>query len=126
MRNEIKIKFKDPEYFVNEEKGIVVCNLHYYVDYPRDLAKVFYWTVDTSPVRGVCKAVAKLGEGETFDLNVGKKVSLAKAEQKAYNKVFKYCLKAINNCAGMIEKLHNFAEKAVRVIDHNEEYISKF
>ena len=83
MRNEIKIRFEEPEYKVDLEKGTVECFLKYEVLYPDFLQgmfflgeKVYFWT----------HGVAKVNSGDVFDENIGKKISLAKAEKKAYKK----------------------------------------
>ena len=42
MKNEIKIRFKEPEYEVNSEKGTVECFLRYEVLYPDFLHSIFF------------------------------------------------------------------------------------
>jgi hypothetical protein len=121
MRNEIKIKFENPIYSINEEKGTVGCILNYEILYPELLKDVFpekavYFTTGN----------AFLSENDKWDVNIGKKVSLAKAEQKAYANVMKYCVKTIKNCYKAMCICDMFYEKGEFVINHNDNYISKF
>ena len=93
MRNEIKIRFDEPEYTVNSDKGTVECFLKYEILYPEIHKDVL---VFHGKPYFYAKAVAKVGSDETFDELVGKKVSLAKAEKKAYRKVAKRIDKRLN------------------------------
>ena len=72
MRNEIKIRFEEPKYEVNSEKGTVKCFLRYEVLYPELLQgmfflgeKVYFWA----------HGIAKVNSGDIFDENIGKKIS---------------------------------------------------
>ena len=124
MRNEIKLRFDEPEYTVNSDKGTVECFLKYEILYPETYKDVLAFH---GKPYFYAKAVAKVGSDETFDELVGKKVSLAKAERKAYGKVAKRLYKRINKLAtGAIRVAGNFIYKANRVIEHNDEYIKQF
>ncbi len=122
MRNEIKIRFEEPVYSIDEEKGIVDCVLKYEILYPEVLEFVgfngkplFYTT-----------ATAKLRDGDMWDANVGKKVSLAKAEQKVYNKVKKRCVKTIRRCFKIMQICNDFGHKSDFVINHNDKYLEQW
>ena len=94
MRNEIKISFKEPKYEVNKEKGTVECYLKYEVLYPKSLQGIFFWG---EKIYFYAHGVAKVNGEDTFDENIGKKISLAKAEKKAYAKVRKRLIKRMTN-----------------------------
>lgn len=122
MRNEIKIRFDEPIYSIDEEKGIVDCVLKYEILYPEVLEFVgfngkplFYTT-----------ATAKLRDGDTWDVNIGKKVSLAKAEQKVYDKVKRRCIKTMRRCFKIMQICNNFGHKSDFVIDHNDKYLEQW
>ena len=122
MRNEIKIRFEEPVYSIDEEKGTVGCILNCEICYPEMLEFVgfndkplFYTT-----------ATAKLRDGDMWDVNIGKKVSLAKAEQKAYDKTRKICFSKIKELADVIDKLMIFCDKSFAVCTHNEDYLKQF
>ena len=124
MRNEIKIRFEEPEYEVNPENGIVKCFLRYEVLYPELLQgmfflgeKVCFWT----------NGVAKVNSGDVFDENIGKKISLAKAEKKAYKKISNRIHKRINQKVVKAVKIaSDFVYKANRVSNHNDEYLEQW
>lgn len=122
MRNEIKLKFQEPEYIINEKNGVVVCNLTFFSLFPLDVEDRCYpiermWTT---------KGVARVGENDAFDANVGKKVALARAEQKAYKKVQKRLDQKVVELLSVLDKIGKFRHKAFNVIEHNREYINKF
>ena len=123
MRNEIKIRFEEPEYEVNSEKGTVECFLRYEVIYPEFLRGIlfhgrFYFYT---------KAVAKVNGGDVFDENIGKKISLAKAENKAYTKVRKHLIKQMTHkVLNTLTTANDFIVKAHEVIVHNEKYLEQW
>lgn len=123
MRNEIKIRFEEPKYEVNPEKGTVECFLRYEVLYPDFLHKIFFYGKN---VYFYAKAVAKVNSGDIFDENIGKKISLAKAEKKAYTKVRKYLIKGMNKIADAFDIAVMFADKAYDVVDHNDKYLEQW
>lgn len=122
MRNEIKIRFEEPIYSIDEEKGIVGCILNYEILYPEVLEFVgfngkplFYST-----------AWAELKDGDVWDENIGKKIALAKAEQKAYTKVRKRCAKTMRRCFKIMQICNKFGHKSDFVIDHNNKYLEQW
>ena len=122
MRNEIKLRFNEPEYIIDRENGVVVCKLTFVALWP---SYVEYGNYVLPRVRTV-KAVARVGEHDVFDYEVGRKVSLAKAEQKAYRKIQRVCFKAIDECVKAFTTFKQFGIKAEGVINHNNKYIEKF
>lgn len=124
MRNEIKIKFAEPKYEVNPEKGTVECFLRYEVLYPNFLREIFFLG------EKVCfwaNGVAKVNSGDIFDENVGKKISLAKAEKKAYKKISNIIYKRVNQkVVKAIRIASDFVYKANRVSNHNDEYLGQW
>ena len=120
MYNEIKIRFNEPQYTINEIRGTVICTLTYSVVYPDCLSSLFKNNVYT------VKAKAKTCIDDIFDEKTGKRVALAKAESKAYINVGKQCFKHCGNLGKMYDKLYAFYAKAIGVIDHNDKYLNKF
>lgn len=123
MRNEIKIRFEEPEYEVNPEKGIVECFLRYEVLYPSFLQGIFFYG---EKVYFYAHGTAKVNSGDIFDENIGKKISLAKAEKKAYTKVRKHLIKGMNKIADAFDIAVIFADKAYDVVDHNDKYLEQW
>lgn len=123
MRNEIKIRFAEPKYEVNPEKGTVECFLRYEVLYPNFLRemfflgeKVYFWT----------HGIAKVNSGDVFNENIGKKISLAKAEKKAYAKIRKRLIKRWSKVVNTLDVVGSFIDKAYDVIEHNSEYLEQW
>jgi len=124
MRNEIKIRFAEPKYEVKPEKGTVECFLRYEVLYPELLQGMFFLG------EKVCfwaNGVAKVNSGDVFDENIGKKISLAKAEKKAYKKISNRIYKRVNQkIVKAIRIASDFVYKANRVSDHNDKYLEQW
>lgn len=122
MRNEIKLKFIEPEYIVDETNKIVVCKLTFFILTPPDVDEKCY------PFRRMItvKSIARTSENDTFDVNIGKKVSLAKAEQKAYAKTREICFSKIEELSNVMRKLMIFCDKSFAVCTHNEDYLKQF
>ena len=124
MRNEIKIRFEEPKYEVNPEKGTVECFLRYEVLYPDFLYRIFFYGEN---VYFYAHGVAKVNSGDVFDENIGKKISLAKAEKKAYKKISNRIYKQINQkVVKAIRIASDFVYKANRVSDHNDKYLEQW
>lgn len=128
-RNEIKISFKKPKFHIDKANKVVVCVLEGTPQYPTSLDYTFttitdlrYENIDTIKV----KAVAKLAPNDNFDENIGMKIALAKAENKAYEQVcinLKEYMKSINT---LIEQCKDFFYKSANVIEHNVKYLEQF
>lgn len=124
MRNEIKIRFEEPEYKADPEKGTVECFLRYEVLYPDFLYRMFFYD---ETVYLYAKGIAKVNSGDVFDENIGKKISLAKAEKKAYRKISNRIYKQINQkIVKAVRIASDFVYKANRVSNHNDEYLEQW
>lgn len=124
MRNEIKIRFEEPEYEVNPEKGIVECFLRYEVLYPDFLYRIFFYS---EKIYFYAHGMAKVNGEDIFDENIGKKISLAKAERKAYKKISDRIYKRVNQkIVKAIRIAKDFIDKANRVSNHNDKYLEQW
>ena len=123
MRNEIKISFEEPQYEVNPEKGTVECFLKYEVLYPDFLQGMFFYG---EKIYFYTNGVAKVNGEDIFDENIGKKISLAKAEKKAYAKVRNQLIKCMNKIVYAFDVAGTFVDKAYEVIDHNDKYLEQW
>lgn len=124
MRNEIKIRFEEPEYEVNSEKGTVECFLRYEVLYPEFTQRILF---NGEKIYFYTRGTAKVSSGDVFDENVGKKISLAKAEKKAYTKIRKRLIKQLlNKVFYAVDVANDFIDKAYEVIDHNDKYLEQW
>lgn len=128
-RNEIKISFKEPKFHIDKANKVVVCILEGTPRYPRTIDYTFttitdlmYENVDEIKV----KAIARLSPDDNFDENIGMKVALAKAENKAYEQVcinLKEYMRSINT---VVNQCKDFFYKSANVISHNDAYLRQF
>lgn len=128
MRNNIKIKFDKPIYTVDEKNGVVVCTLRYKVDAPSAVVFASSVTINGSPwhMTQSVKAIARAKDNDAFDVNVGKKVSLAKAENLAYSYVNEWAKSAFKSLCSASDAIVNFSKKTKKVRDHNIVYMRTF
>ena len=135
-----KLKFWEPNYYVNEKKGTVTCVLKFILvdasDNQKDKDVFRAVRCMTESVYGENNPIsysysvtetARLDPKDTFDAEIGKKVARAKAESSAYKFCSKILTKSIEkftfNLAGAAA---DFIEKATGVVIHNKRYLSQF
>lgn len=128
-RNEVKIKFGEPKYHIDEYNKVIVCRLPAQAMIPHNLKQVMWdvndvWPIDLEEFE--TKGIARLSPNDTWDENNGMKVALAKAENKAYLKVGTACQLTISHLLKQVKTSENFLYKASNVMEHNVEYIDKF
>lgn len=123
MRNNIKIKFDKPVYVVDEKNKEVICTLRYKVTAP---STVVFASESTIHAHQIVKAAARAKDNDTFDVNVGKKVSLAKAENLAYSHVNEWAKSAFKALCGASDAIVEFNRKTKKVRDHNIAYMRTF
>lgn len=124
-QKEIKIRFNEPKYFIDEKKRIVTCKLIWHVDFPSGInpwsTKVgkFFYKNQTSI------GVAKCMEDDKFDIEIGKRLARTKAETTAY-KIARVQLRFLyEDFYAQSSKVGKFIMKAEKVINHNNIYMDK-
>lgn len=130
-----KLSFKDPKFFVNEEKKVVTCVLNYWLNLPDyiscetlDNLSRFYGNNSLIPqyIMSV-SAQAKLDPHDEFNVEVGMKVARAKAESKAYDQTARRLCNIFDNFIDKFgHSIETFCEKADGVVNHNARYINQF
>ena len=123
----ITLSFDKPRYVVNEKNGVVICYLDFTVNYSNELNSLYaynycnrhYW-------HHTVKALAIVRDNDAFDEVKGKKIALAKAENKAYLKVQNYVKMAEKDLSKVLQTISNYNRKADKVINHNLEYLKQF
>lgn len=129
-----KLSFNEPDFFVNEEKGVVTCVMDCYLKGVDQVLNhmannVYGYYNHDNPIGGnfTITASAKLDPQDKFDKEKGKKVARAKAESKAYKRISKSLLHVIEKyCEKLGNNLAEFETKALGVIEHNDRYIKQF
>lgn len=129
-----KISFYGIDFVVIENKGVVLCKLQYKVNVPEVVRLLAKTMTDDKDVKKLlsdndtfeCFGVAKLMDGDTFDVEVGKKIARAKAESVAYANVANVIIKVYSKFGDALNSMEDFFDKASRVLVHNEEYVGTF
>ena len=117
-----KVSYADnsAKFFVNEEKRTVACELTGALTIPEEVEDFFEcasWEVIT------VTAVARCSKNDTFDVNRGKRIALAKAENKVYLQALRLINEASEGAEDLLSARDRFAQKAYACCAHNEEYI---
>lgn len=134
--NRLKIKYGTPKYVVKEDSKVVICYLPYsFENWDRRIKELVSSTFDFEnfsdiiPLYGAyakVKAVVRCKDNDVFDIQKGKKIALAKAENKVEMRVLSI-LNTINNF--FIESVFVMKQRMIdsqNNVKHNIEYISKF
>lgn len=122
----IKIYFGEPEFFVNEEKKTVTCKLRGGLEMPFELFNLMnYWADSSFDEEKIVTATAKCCPEDTFDVDKGKRIALAKAENKityyfsdnVANTIYSKIVSGLTTCC------ENFQFRSYKFTEHNHVYI---
>lgn len=128
----IKVSFKDFKFIVDEKKQTVTCIMQYRINVPNAIKRVQSPFIDGDKLSHftdkmfVARGVARVQDGDTFDVNVGKKVAQAKAENAAYKNAMKCLSPTYNKIVEAYVMLVKFNHKADNVFNHNVDYVRNF
>ena len=110
----------DTQFFVNEKKGTVVCVLEGYLNVPTTANDILY--LPERIFKGV--GVAKCAKDDVFDVERGKRIALAKAENRIYISALRYIEDTVGRVSSVLNAFSDFSDKAYHTCAHNEDYIS--
>lgn len=121
-RNNFKISFVNEmtRFFVNEEKRTVVCVLYGNLNVPTIWDGCVYIPQNLLCERGVAKCAPE----DVFDVERGKRIALAKAENQMYLSALKYLDNYMAQIAVFVNAFEMFNDKAYHACAHNDDYIS--
>lgn len=68
---------------------------------------------------------ATCNKDDNFDFEIGKRIALAKAENKLYTYVTKHCTKIVENMTNDLKIVENFRDFAIEQVKHNTEYLKE-
>lgn len=122
----ISLSFLKPRYVVHEITGAVICYLEFTVNYPELLEYLCTDRYNFYNRTFLVKAVTIVKDSDVFDEAKGKKIALAKAENKAYSMIKNYVKMAEKELLNSLQAINNYTIKADKVINHNIEYLKKF
>ena len=127
-KNHFKLSFNSERYgtktkfIVNEKKRTVVCILEGFLKTPTPYFEGGVW-IDSNYFKVV--GVAKCSPEDTFDVERGKRIAMAKAENLVYLEALKYLEPYMKNMEDALMAATAFSDKVYRTCAHNEEYIAR-
>lgn len=125
-KNQIKVSFGKPKYFINETKRTVTCVLEYDLQVP---VPSNYWQIPCyvtfAGMNGTVRGIARCSEDDKFNEKIGMEIASSRAEQNAYLKCAKFLQGQWENHLVYASMMDKFIEKAKGVVIHNEAYIER-
>lgn len=120
-RNNIKLSFdKDNvQFFVNEKKQIVTCVIYAFMDTPYGLDACV--SLPAMRVKGF--GTAQCGSDDVFDVERGKRIAFARAENDAYFNAVSILNKSYKELLVTVKAVEDFAVKAKTHAEHNKDYV---
>lgn len=115
----LKLQFRDITYKVNEEKGVVVALAYFRT--PLSMEAGANQCINTIGIARLNKSA-----GDTFDIEVGKKIARAKAEKEAFIQFKTMLLNYENKVFQARLDISKAIEKMSSHIEHQKEYIKTF
>lgn len=122
--NSFKVHLEDPIYGVNKKKNVVYCVANVSVDTPyANTDDVYINFYPKGSIKNKVVGVAKCSPNDNFDIEIGKRIAYARAENNAYKMVSNWVNEPIKFVNQMSLEAARFQIKAQRCIDHNKDYI---
>ena len=122
-RTNFKLTFEKSHtcFYVNEKKKTVACKMCGIMKPPH--SDDYYTPIDLlhEEIEGV--GVAKCCAEDTFDVERGKRIAMARAENNAYKNALKRLMEINEHLLLHIKAIVNFEKKAINQCVHNVDYI---
>lgn len=115
----LKLQFRDITYKVNEEKGVVVALANFYTPLCMETDADQY--INTIGIARLNK-----NAGDTFNIEVGKKIARAKAEKEAFIQFKTMLLKYEDKLFQARLEMSKAIDTMSSHIEHQKEYIKSF
>lgn len=115
----LKLQYMDISYKVNEEKGVVVALVNFYTPLCIDVSAEQY--INTVGIARLNKSA-----GDTFNIEVGKKIARAKAEKEAFIQFKTMLLNYENKIFQARLDISKAIDTMSSHIEHQKEYIKSF
>lgn len=120
-RNNFKLSFDkfNKHFYVNEKKRTVTCVVEAVLNVPSSWDSVVnLWN---KPFKVAC--TSKCHPDDRFDVDRGKRIALAKAENKTYEMSLKYLHEYEEHLLFILNAIENFRDKSNRQCEHNLDFI---
>ena len=115
----LKLQYRDITYKVNEEKGVVVALAYFHTPLCME-------TGDSQCINTIGIARLNKSAGNTFNIEVGKKIARAKAEKEAFIQFKKMLLKYEDKLFQVRLDISKVIDTMSSHIEHQKEYIKSF
>ena len=121
-RDDFKLSFlkNKAQFFVNEKKRTVSCVVE------GELQSPYNWKSSVSigypTLKGIGVATCK--DGDVFDVERGKRIALAVAENDVYSQAKTYLSTVMKELQFFSRKISDFTAKSDRCREHNKDYIT--
>lgn len=124
-RNDFKLTFlkEYTKFYVNEMEETVACTVIAELKTPQESnydANIPF-KIPYKIIR--CSSVASCHNGDIFDVEKGKRIALAKAENKAYRKASSYLFESQKHLNFLSSSIDKFISKGFNQCLHNDEYV---
>lgn len=131
MHNRLKLSVSKERFFNNPNENWVGCKLHYKLNGPKNLIEDIQHFIDTHKHENIkleddVVAYANLDPQDDFDITIGKKIAMVKAESMAYNWIWGLIDRYLDYIDSNTALLDDFCSKAGEVKSHNLFYLNKF
>ena len=118
-----KVKFfGTPKFHINTKKGTVSCIMDAFLNTPYN-PDILDYEMEIPPKNISGFGIAKCRKGDTFDVNRGMRIALARAENDCHIKAIRY----LNEQRDTLRKLHDeiveYVDNAYGYCAHNDDYI---
>jgi len=134
-KEQIKISFEQPLYYVDSERNFVKCTLKGVMRIPKTVAGQYGFPEE---VKVVSHTTAVCKEGDVFSPERGKKIAVARCEMKTYQKCADKLVKAWRRANDvrvefldfpahptLNNTINRFVAKAYGCVGHNKRYIAE-
>ena len=126
-RDNFKIRFEpQPSFYVNEKKGVVVCKVRGSLQCPYDEGIWGRLSFSKPQIDGISltgTGIAKCHESDEFDVNRGKRIALARAENECYLAAIRYLNEQAYNLQFLMTAIDEFVDKGFSCCAHNDDYV---
>ena len=123
-RGNIKVSyFGVPVFYINEPKRTITCRLSARVLVPEGYFMSEVVSMNSFTINEI--ATAKCHENDTFDVERGKKIALAKAKSAVYLSAVHRVQEQIKQMKYLIKAADNFVDKGYRCVAVNDDYVDR-
>ena len=124
-RNDFKLSFfkEDTEFYVNEKKKTVACTIVGRLNTPCEFSFHNKVPFVVPSEMFATTGIAKCSNGDVFDIERGKRIALAKAENKAYRKASRHLFELQKHLSFLSSCIDKFLSKSFHQCSHNDDFI---